>query len=62
MTPWHRLFGIAFTACALISCGGGGGGATPATDSYHPKTLMRNSADKAKAWADLCLAAATLSR
>ena len=33
MTPWHRLFGIAFTACALISCGGGGGGATPATDS-----------------------------
>jgi DNA polymerase len=28
--------------------------------SYPPKLLMRNSADKAKAWADLCLAAATL--
>ncbi len=26
--------------------------------SYPPKLLMRNSADKAKAWADLCLAAA----
>ena len=25
--------------------------------TYHPKALMRNSADKAKAWADLCLAA-----
>jgi DNA polymerase len=28
--------------------------------TYHPKALMRNSADKAKAWADLCLAAAAL--
>ncbi len=28
--------------------------------TYHPKFLMRNSADKAKAWADLCLAADTL--
>lgn len=28
--------------------------------SYPPKLLMRNSADKAKAWADLCLAADTL--
>jgi DNA polymerase len=28
--------------------------------TYHPKTLMRNSADKAKAWADLCLAADTV--
>jgi len=27
--------------------------------TYAPKQLMRNSADKAKAWADLCLAAAT---
>jgi DNA polymerase len=25
--------------------------------TYHPKVLMRSSADKAKAWADLCLAA-----
>ena len=29
--------------------------------SYHPKALMRNSADKGKAWADLCLAAQTLA-
>jgi DNA polymerase len=28
--------------------------------SYPPKLLMRNSADKAKAWADLCLAAQTV--
>jgi DNA polymerase len=28
--------------------------------TYHPKTLLRNSADKAKAWADLCLAADAL--
>ncbi len=25
--------------------------------TYHPKTLLHNPADKAKAWADLCLAA-----
>ena len=31
----------------------------PVVVSYPPKQLMRNSADKAKAWADLCLAAAT---
>jgi DNA polymerase len=29
--------------------------------SYHPKALMRNSADKGKAWADLCLAADTVA-
>jgi DNA polymerase len=28
--------------------------------TYAPRQLMRNGADKAKAWADLCLAAATL--
>ena len=28
--------------------------------TYPPKLLMRNSADKAKAWADLCFAAAAL--
>ena len=33
---------------------------TPVIVTYPPKLLMRNSADKAKAWADLCLAAATL--
>ena len=32
----------------------------PVVVTYHPKTLMRNSADKAKAWADLCLAADTV--
>jgi len=28
----------------------------PVVVSYHPKVLLRASADKAKAWADLCLA------
>jgi DNA polymerase len=28
----------------------------PVITTYHPKLLLRNSADKAKAWADLCLA------
>ena len=32
-------------------------GAIAVVATYHPKALMRNSADKAKAWADLCLAA-----
>ena len=32
----------------------------PVVVTYPPSLLMRNSADKAKAWADLCLAAATL--
>ncbi len=30
--------------------------------SYHPAYLLRNPADKAKAWADLCLAAAEFER
>ena len=34
----------------------------PVVVSYHPKLLLRNSADKAKAWADLCLAMDTLER
>jgi uracil-DNA glycosylase len=29
--------------------------------TYHPAYLLRNPADKARAWADLCLAAAQLS-
>jgi len=33
----------------------------PVVVTYHPKALMRNGADKAKAWADLCLAAETLT-
>lgn len=32
----------------------------PVIVSYHPKVLLRTSADKAKAWADLCLAMDTL--
>jgi DNA polymerase len=32
----------------------------PVVVTYPPKLLMRNSADKAKAWADLCFAAAAL--
>ncbi len=32
----------------------------PVVVSYHPTYLLRNQADKAKAWADLCLAMATL--
>ncbi len=32
----------------------------PVVITYPPKLLMRNSADKAKAWADLCFAAAAV--
>lgn len=31
--------------------------AVPVVASYHPAYLLRNPADKARAWADLCLAA-----
>jgi DNA polymerase len=34
----------------------------PVVVSYHPAYLLRNPADKARAWADLCLAAAQLQR
>jgi DNA polymerase len=33
----------------------------PVVVTYHPAYLLRNPADKARAWADLCLAAAQLS-
>ncbi len=33
-----------------------GGRDLPAVVTYHPAYLLRNPADKAKAWADLCLA------
>jgi uracil-DNA glycosylase len=33
----------------------------PVVVTYHPKALMRNNTDKAKAWADMCLAADTLT-
>ena len=29
----------------------------PVVATYHPAYLLRNPADKARAWADLCLAA-----
>ncbi len=32
------------------------GGEVPAIVTYHPAYLLRNLADKAKSWADLCLA------
>ncbi|RZL65218.1 MAG: uracil-DNA glycosylase [Variovorax sp.] len=32
-------------------------GGTPMVATYHPAYLLRNPADKARAWADLCLAA-----
>lgn len=35
---------------------------TPVVVSYHPKVLLRASSDKAKAWADLCLAQLTSRR
>lgn len=41
---------------------GGGSAETPVVASYHPIYLLRNQADKAKAWADLCLAAAEFER
>jgi DNA polymerase len=31
----------------------------PVVVTYHPAYLLRNPADKAKAWADLCLALQT---
>ena len=34
----------------------------PVVVTYAPKALLRNSADKGKAWADLCLAVETLAR
>jgi len=33
-------------------------GGMPVVATYHPAYLLRNPADKARAWADLCLAAA----
>jgi DNA polymerase len=34
----------------------------PVVVTYHPAYLLRNPADKARAWADLCLAAEQLQR
>lgn len=38
-----------------------GGRAVPAVVTYHPAYLLRNLPDKAKAWADLCLARASFA-
>ncbi len=35
---------------------------TPVVATYHPAYLLRNAADKARAWADLCLAAEQFAR
>jgi uracil-DNA glycosylase family 4 len=37
-------------------------GGRPVVVTYHPAYLLRNPADKARAWADLCLAAEQLER
>jgi uracil-DNA glycosylase len=37
-------------------------GQRPVVVTYHPAYLLRNPADKARAWADLCLAAEQLRR
>ena len=34
----------------------------PVVVTYHPAYLLRNLPDKAKAWADLCMAAALMRR
>jgi DNA polymerase len=35
---------------------------TPVVVTYHPAYLLRQPLDKAKAWADLCLAADTVEK
>lgn len=52
--PLGRLRGRVFTARL-------GALTLPVVVSYHPAYLLRNPADKGKAWADLCLAAQTLA-
>lgn len=53
--PLGRLRG---QACRLPALGP----ATHVVATYHPAYLLRNGADKARAWADLCLAAAHFER
>lgn len=42
---------------ALPLAGVAAGQAVPVVATYHPAYLLRNPADKARAWSDLCLAA-----
>ena len=51
--PLGRLRGRAVPAAALNG--------VPVVATYHPAYLLRNGADKARAWADLCLAADQLA-
>ncbi|MFN3611100.1 uracil-DNA glycosylase family protein [Tepidimonas sp.] len=53
-TPLGRLRGRVFQARL-------GALTLPMVVSYHPAYLLRNPADKGKAWVDLCLAADTLA-
>ncbi|MCX8005583.1 MAG: uracil-DNA glycosylase, partial [Burkholderiaceae bacterium] len=39
-----------------------GGRQVPTVATYHPAYLLRNLTDKAKAWADLCLARSAYER
>jgi uracil-DNA glycosylase family 4 len=52
--PLGRLRGRAVPLAAV--------GGAPVVATYHPAYLLRNPADKARAWADLCLAAEQLAR
>ena len=48
---------------AALSCGPEfGGQGVPVVVSYHPAYLLRTPQDKAKAWADLCLALDVMQR
>jgi uracil-DNA glycosylase len=38
------------------------GRSVPVVATYHPTALLRNLPDKAKAWADLCLAMEAVAR
>jgi DNA polymerase len=55
--PLGKLRGRALPVAMLP-----GRGDVPVVASYHPAYLLRNPADKARAWADLCLAAEELAR
>ncbi|MGI4777847.1 MAG: uracil-DNA glycosylase family protein [Janthinobacterium lividum] len=50
--PLGRLRGRAVPLAASGTLGG-----VPVVATYHPAYLLRNMADKARAWTDLCLAA-----
>ena len=51
--PLGKLRGRAVPLASVHGVAGG----VPVVATYHPAYLLRNPADKARAWADLCLAA-----